>query len=113
MSRSRGGRGKSTIMSSSEARAQAKRLAAKNAPLPPYVSYDALLGIIDRECDKQGRRWYGVASADRVIEEIRASDPETRKLARQMMLARIEDFPKLDQPFVNHRGVLVTPEVKP
>lgn len=83
----------STIQTAAQARAQARRLAAASAPPPPAVSYDALLGIVDRECEKQGRRWYGVESARQAIDEIRAADPPSRKIARQMMLDRIDAFP--------------------
>jgi hypothetical protein len=89
----RGGRGPSNIASASQIRARDKRREAQNAPLPPAVSLDALYGIVDRECEKQGRRWYGVPSADAAIQEIRAADPDTRKIARQMMLDRIDAFP--------------------
>jgi hypothetical protein len=87
----------SNILSARSAAAMARRKAALSAPPGPFVSYEALLGIVDRECEKLGRRWYGVESAQAVIQEIRDADPETRKLARQMMLDRIDQFP-LRQP---------------
>lgn len=88
-----GGRRPSTIMSAGETRAQARRLAARNAPPAPAVSYEALLGIVDRECEKLGRRWYAVPAAQAVIDEIRAADPDTRKEARALLLAQIDKFP--------------------
>jgi hypothetical protein len=86
-------RRESNIMSAQAARAQANRLAARNAPHAPWVKYETLLGIVDRECEKLGRRWYGVPSAYAAIKEIEAADPETRKLARRMMLDRLDAFP--------------------
>lgn len=83
----------SNIMSSRQRHGIEKRKAARLAPPGPYVSYDALLGIVDRECEKRGRRWYGVDTAMQVVREIQEADPETRALARKMMLDRLDAFP--------------------
>lgn len=80
----------SNIMSSSQARAQANRLARANE-VKPFVSFDAVCNIIERECDKAGRRWYGAMTE--VANEIEAIDPATRKEARLLVLDRLDRFP--------------------
>lgn len=71
-----------------------KRRAVANEPLPTAVSYDALLGILDRECEKQNRNWYGQHETTKaVLAEIQEIDPDTRKEARQLILDRIDQFP--------------------
>lgn len=82
----------SNLLSSAQTRARARRL-SEAAESKPHVSYDALLGIIDRECEKLGRRWYCVPSADEVIQKIRDLDPKTRKEARALVLANLDAFP--------------------
>lgn len=76
------------LLTQREIRARDARRQPSDAPC---VSFNAVCGIIERECDKVGRRWWGTMTE--VAHEINAIDPATRKEARQLVLDRLDRFP--------------------